>query len=362
MTSRYAVVMAGGVGSRFWPKSREHMPKQFLKISGDSTMVQNTVQRLLPIVPLENIIVVVNARHASVLKAQVPRLPEENILIEPIGRSTAPCIGLAAYWIQHRDSKASMAVLPSDHIIMKVEDFERALNAAFGEAETNGGLGTIGITPSYPETGFGYIQVAERKNTDETGNPPVYKVKTFAEKPNYETAVRFVNSGEFYWNSGMFVWRVDEILRELGMHLPELNNQLFRVAKVMGKGEYENVLHEAFSLIRSISVDYGVMEKSENVFMVAADIGWSDVGSWDEVFRLALGESGSGNVKTGDAFVKDSNRVFVDSGGKFVAVIGIDDIIVVNTEDATLICKKGRSQEVKEIVDYLRRKDLSKLL
>jgi mannose-1-phosphate guanylyltransferase len=356
--------MAGGVGSRFWPRSREKSPKQLLQIFGNRTMLQTTIDRIKPVIGCENIFIVTNRKQVDLVAEQMLEVPRENILIEPVGRSTAPCIGLAALWIQQRDPAASMIVLPADHLIANVTEFHRTIAISFEYAEQHDALGTFGITPTYPETGFGYIQVHDREvPAGKTDYREVYRVKAFAEKPNYETAQQFVASGEFYWNSGIFVWKVSAILKELETHLPEMWKQLHTISSTIGKPYYEQTLENAFSKIKSISIDYGVMEKAENVFMVNGDFGWSDVGSWDEVTRLSeVTENEDRNCLRGATFTKDSSRNYVEAGDKFVALVGVEDLIVILEKDSVLICKKGNSQDVKEVVDYLRRKQMNEYL
>lgn len=351
--------MAGGVGSRFWPKSRERSPKQFLEIVGSGTMIQNTVARIKSIVQPANTFVVTNILQEDLTYQQLPFIPRENILTEPVGRNTAPCIGLAASIIHRIDPKGIMIVLPADHVIRNVDEFLRVLGISVKVAGESDALITIGIKPSRPETGYGYIQFDEELLA---GNPykkdGVLRVKTFAEKPNLETAERFLQSGDFLWNSGMFVWKAQSILKEIEVHLPDLHMQLKTLTQKPGSTEFKTALEQAYGLIRGISVDYGVMEKAGNVFVAKGDFGWSDVGSWDEVVRLASADA-DGNTVQGVVITKDAVRNYIDAGNKVVAVIGVQDLIVVTTEDAVLVCKKEHSQDVKEIVDYMRRKQMN---
>ncbi len=359
MSNVYAVVMAGGVGSRFWPKSRERSPKQFLEIVGAGTMIQNTVARIQSLVPPRNTYVVTNKIQEELTYKQLPSIPRENVLIEPVGRNTAPCIGLAATLIHSIDPKGIMIVLPADHVIRNEDEFLRVLRDAVAVAEESDALITIGIKPSRPETGYGYIQYDDEL---QNGNPyrkrGVLRVKTFAEKPNVETAERFLQSGDFLWNSGMFVWKAQAILKEIEVHLPDLHVQLQTLTKKPGTTEFKTALEQAYGLIRSISIDYGVMEKAGNVFVARGDFGWSDVGSWDEVVRLAT-SNGDQNTTKGLVIARNSTNNYVDAGDKVVAIVGVQDLIVVTTEDAVLVCRKGQSQEVKEIVDYIRRKQMN---
>jgi mannose-1-phosphate guanylyltransferase len=362
MPKLIAVIMAGGVGTRFWPRSREKSPKQLLEILGKGTLIQNTVRRLEGFIAPENVLVVTNKLQKAMVVKQLENVPEENILVEPVGRNTAPCIGLAAMHARRIDPSAVMVVLPADHVIQNPVEFRRVLQLAADTASASGSLITIGIKPTHPETGFGYIQMFT-----ETGahNPyaerGVYKVKTFAEKPNVQTAERFLASGDFLWNSGMFIWRVDAILDEIKRCLPDLHNELQNIEPSIGEPNYHVTLEKAYGIIRGISIDYGVMEKAEKVYVIPGDFGWSDIGSWDEVYRLS-GKDEHGNSITGKVIQKDTSNSYIFSPDKVVATIGVSDLIIVNTGDALLICKRGRSQDVKEVADYLKRKQMNEYL
>jgi mannose-1-phosphate guanylyltransferase len=357
-----AVIMAGGVGTRFWPRSREKSPKQLLEILGRGTMIQNTVKRLEGSIDMRDVFVVTNRVQKGLIHRQLDSVPEENIIVEPVGRNTAACIGLAALHVRRIDPAAIMVVLPADHIIQDTAEFNRVIAVAAETAASSGSLLTIGITPTHPETGYGYIQVF---NEDGAHNPyfrkGVFKVKTFAEKPNLQTAERFLASGDFLWNSGMFVWRVDSILREIERCLPDLHSELKKIDKTIGAPTYQATLDLVYGLIRGISIDYGVMEKAEKVYVIPGEFGWSDIGSWDEVYRLS-GKDDSGNSITGTVIQRDTTNSYIYSPTKIVATVGVSDLIIVNTEDALLICKRGQSQDVKEISDYLRRKQMNEFL
>jgi mannose-1-phosphate guanylyltransferase len=362
MPQTFAVIMAGGVGTRFWPRSRERSPKQFLEILGGGTMIENTLARLRPLVDEHNAFVVTNRVQAEMVQRLVPWLNAGNVLAEPLGRNTAACIGLAAHWINRIDPNGLMVVSPADHIVQNSEEFLRILRLALKVAEEKDALVTIGIKPTHPETGYGYIQTAEEEiDRNEYRAQGVYRVKTFAEKPNLETAEKFLQSGDFLWNSGIFVWKASVILREIELHLPDLHEQLQDIRESIGTPVYEQTLEHAYRIIRSISIDYGIMEKAGNVFVVKGDFGWSDVGSWDEVVRLTP-KDGSGNAVRGKAFLFDSKNNFVDAGRQIVTTIGVEDLIVIASDDAILVCKKGRSQDVKEVVDFIRRKQMNDYL
>lgn len=354
--------MAGGVGTRFWPRSRERYPKHLLEIIGKGTMLQNTVKRLEGIVASDDVFIVTNRLQKSHVVKQLPHVPERNVIVEPVGRNTAPCIGLAAFHVNRVDPSAVMIVLPADHLIQDENEFRRVLRVAVETAGESGSLLTIGIKPSHPETGYGYIQIDPDPGPQ---NPylsrGVMKVKTFAEKPNLQTAERFLASGDFLWNSGMFVWRTDVILAQLQKCIPDMYQDLRKIDSAIGTPHYQQTLDLTYGMIRGISIDYGVMEKAETVYVIPGSFGWNDLGSWDEVARVS-GRDDGGNTITGTVIQKDTRNSYIYSPGKVVAIIGVDDLIVVNTDDALLICKKGRSQEVKEVSDYLKRKQMTEYL
>ncbi len=344
----YAIIMAGGVGSRFWPRSKEKSPKQLLRIFGDNTMIQGTVERLKGIVENENIFIITNKLQKKEIINQLNQVPEENIIEEPFGRNTAACIGLASIIVQQKSKDGVTIILPSDHIIKDVEAFHETLNRSIKFAYESKGLVTIGIIPTRPETGYGYIQIDER-----TIDEDIYKVLTFAEKPNYATAVRFVESGDFFWNSGMFIWRVDAILDEIKNHMPDLYDGLENIKKDFGTTKYESTLNNVYGMLRNISIDYGIMEKSKKVFLTKGEFAWSDVGSWEEVYQLSE-KNQDGNASIGKVFTEMTADSYIYSPDKFTAVIGVENLIIINTDDALLICRRDKAQEVKKVVDHLK--------
>ena len=362
MSRLYGVIMAGGAGTRFWPRSREKTPKQLLEIFGRGTMIQNTVKRLDGLIDLWNIFVVTNRLQKGPVMKQLAGIPDENILVEPMGRNTAPCIGLAALHARRRDASAIMAVLPADHVIEDANEFQRILSLAAEAAEESKGLITIGIQPTHPETGYGYIQMYNERDEDNPYSAKgVCRVKTFAEKPSLQTAERFLASGDFLWNSGMFVWTVDAILLEIQRCLPDLFSELMKIDKQIGTSAYQLTLETAYGMIRGISIDYGVMEKSKHVYVIPGQFGWSDIGSWDEVYRIS-GKDDNGNLITGKVIQKETMNSLIYSPDKVVATIGVSDLIIINTADALLVCKRGRSQDVKDVSDYLKRKQMTEYL
>lgn len=344
----FAVIMAGGVGSRFWPRSTEKKPKQLLKIFGEKTMIQGTVDRISAMVESENIFIITNKIQKPEIINQLPDIPKENIIEEPFGRNTAACIGLASLIVQSKQNDGIMIVLPADHIIKDEKEFHATLNSAVNFAYKTKGLVTIGITPTRPETGYGYIQIEEKE--EENG---IHKVSTFAEKPNYSTAVRFLESGDFLWNSGMFIWRADSIMEEFQMLMPELFEGLSEIKQFLGKPELDKVLTNVYGKLRSISIDYGIMEKSQRVYLTKGNFIWSDVGSWEEVYQLSQKDE-NGNVKVGNVYTEMVVDSYIHSPNKFTSVIGVDNLIIINTDDALLICRRDQAQNVKKIVDHLR--------
>ena len=346
----HAVIMAGGIGSRFWPRSRRSHPKQFLSIISDDTLIQATVARLAGIIPTENIHVVTNERYVDETRRQLPALPEENVLSEPISRNTAPCITYAAHHIHAKDPDAIMVVLPADHIIRDVAQFHEILRVGIEQAGEDHSLVTIGIEPTHPATGYGYIQFDPEDREDAAG-PKALFVRTFAEKPNLETAERFLDSGDFLWNSGMFIWRTESILHAVEKHLPDVHDAFAYLANGPDADD-PGQLKRAFSTCPSISIDYGVMERAAKVYVVPGSFDWSDVGDWKAVYDLS--EHGSaGNVIEGQAIVHNAARCMISADKRLVAVVGLNDVIVVDTDDALLVCHRDATQGVKNVVDYL---------
>lgn len=355
----YAVIMAGGVGTRFWPRSRFKRPKQFLKILDERTMIEATFDRLGNLIPDDKIYVVTTENQSKQIKEQLSALKPENLIIEPKGKNTAPCIGLSAVILKQRDPEAVMAVLPADHRIQKQQQFHKVLSAAGIVASKRNCLVTIGINPTYPSIGYGYIQVNGK--VDEINETPVYKVKTFAEKPDLVTAERFIQSGDFLWNSGMFVWKAQTILDEIEESLPELYDGLMEIQKYLTTKKRDEVIQKVFCQIKSISIDYGVMEQSQNVYVLKGDFDWNDVGSWEEVYKIS-GKDENENVLIGNHFTRDTRGCLIDSPNRFIATLGVEDLIVVETDDALLICRRDRAQQVKDLVDAMKRKDLDQYL
>ncbi len=356
----YAILMAGGVGARFWPRSRQKTPKQVLNIVGKKTMIQATYERLNGITESSSIKVVTNEDQAKLIKAQLPDLTNENFYIEPVGRNTAPCIGLAAIHIAAQDPDGIMVVLPADHVITKVNEFQTIIRLGIEFVEKHDGLVTLGITPSEPATGYGYIQSGEE--IYKQGTNTVHKVQTFAEKPNWETANRFLESGDFFWNSGIFIWKASTILNEINDKLPDVYEPLMTINNSIDTPEYQQILSDMYGRIPSISVDFGVMQKAEKVFVIPADMGWNDVGSWETVYEISPKDKNLNSGNFHEIINIDSRECYVYSPQKVIALVGVEDLIVVDTGDALLVCDKNAAQDVKDVVEQLKKKRLKEWL
>lgn len=350
-----AVIMAGGVGARFWPKSRAKEPKQLLNLFSDRSMIQNTVDRMDDLVKKENIYIVTNKVQKEKIVKQLSEIPEENIVEEPFGKNTAAAIGLASIIVDSKHKDAVTIVLPADHLINDKVEFQRIISEAAKHADEQKSLVTIGINPTRPDTGYGYIQIEENE-TD-----TLHKVIRFAEKPNLDTAKRFLESGDFLWNSGMFIWRTDVILNEIKTYMADLDEGLQTIKSTINTDEFNDTLIKVYGQLRSISIDYGIMENSKNVKLIKGEFDWSDVGSWDAVYHL-LQKDKNNNVVKGDVYFGNSTGNYVNSENKFTALIGVKDVFVINTDDATLVCHKDYAQDVKLIVDYLKMNEKNELL
>jgi mannose-1-phosphate guanylyltransferase len=358
----YAVILAGGSGTRFWPLSRKKTPKQLISVFGGKSMLQRTVERIIPMKP-KRIFVVTNELQAEETARQLRDYQKEcriDIIEEPVGRNTAPAIGLAAAIIARHAPDALMLVLPADHFIAREEEFRRTVLKG-REAAVNGYLVTMGIVPDRPETGYGYIE-ADR---DLRGAGP-YPVRRFVEKPSLEKAEEFVRAENFYWNSGMFIWRADVILDSILTHMPELSGALDGLTFSTDIWELEDLkpqIGEIYAGIRSESIDFGVMEKAGNVMVIPADFGWSDVGSWRAIPEvLPAGDDGNVTLSARETLTLDARNCLVSAGDKIVALIGIDGLVVVDTPDSLLVCQRDRAQDVKKIVELLEQRGLKEYL
>jgi len=352
MKSNYVVIMAGGIGSRFWPVSRTSYPKQFLDILGTGkTLIQQTYDRFRTICPPENIFVVTNDLYKGIVKDQIPALSDHQILGEPVMRNTAPCIAYASSKIFKLDPKAVIVVAPSDHLIMKEDHFESLILECYQKAAQKDYLITIGIVPSRPDTGYGYIQY-----TDSTADGGFYRVKTFTEKPNAELAATFIKSGDFLWNAGIFVWSASSILSAFEKYLPDVM-EIFEEGKSFYNTAREHeFIKQAYQQCTNISIDYGIMEKADNVYVIPGDFGWSDLGTWGSVYDIKEKDHhGNTIIGSKQLMMIDSANCIVNVPDRKVVVLqGLEDFIVVESKDALLICRKDQEQLIKKIVGDVR--------
>lgn len=350
-----AVIMAGGKGERFWPKSRTSHPKQFLSLTDDGeTMIQKTVKRISPIVQAEDVFIVTNSEYRNLVREQLPDIPQENILAEPYARNTAPCIAFAAAVIKKKYGNAVMLVLPSDHLIKYENIYTRTLCNAIVKATEDNNLVTIGITPSYAETGYGYINFGE-----ESGN--AYKVERFVEKPDLRTAKKYLSSGKYLWNSGMFVWQVSAIEECFRQFMPEVYSGAEKIGEAFGTENFEAVLESEYSAFPSESIDFGIMEKASDIYTIPASFGWDDVGNWLAVERINDTDDHHNYIE-GDVITENCERTTICGGKRLVAAVGVEDIIIVDTDDAVLVCSKNSTQDVKKIIARLKKDNRTELI
>ncbi|MAE39150.1 MAG: mannose-1-phosphate guanylyltransferase [Euryarchaeota archaeon] len=344
------VIMAGGRGTRFWPVSRKSNPKQMLNLIGEKSLLQMTVDRLSGIEFVSDIYVVTNSELAERIKNEVSGLlDEKNIILEPSGKNTAPAIGLVAFHLSKENENSVMGVFPADHLISNHETFSESLQLAAETAISENGLVTLGINPAYPSTGYGYIQV----DKNDTGLPDgVFNVDSFIEKPDSNLAIKYLDSGNYLWNSGMFVWKVSSFLKALKLHMPNQFEHLEKIGKSVGTDDYNNVLSNSWENIEPESVDYGMLEKSDNVLVVEGSFDWNDIGSWNSIYEISEKDS-EGNAFKGDVIILEGINNLIHSPDKLTAVIGVDNIVVVNLKDVTLIVPKESSEDVRKLVDKL---------
>ncbi len=389
MDNAYIVIMAGGSGTRFWPLSREAMPKQLLRFDGEETLIQQTIARVRPLIPSDHIHIVTNKSQAEQIRYQVPELNKNNFIIEPAAKNTAAAIGLAAVYLNYFNADSVMGILPADHVVKNKEQFLDTMKCAFNVAR-EGYLVTIGIKPVRPETGYGYIQAGEPLSTPPLNplpqgegryegtiaNPPpltgggagegerrtssgetrgIFYVDRFAEKPDIDTAKKYVADGHYFWNSGMFVWKTSVVIDEIERHMPLLGEGLNEIRSAIGSSDEASVISKVFAGLEPVSIDYGIMEKSDKVVVIPADLGWSDVGSWTALDDITAKDA-RGNVIAGNVVDVESRDSIIYASNRLVATAGLNDMVVVDTEDATLVCHKDRAQDVKKIVEELKRR------
>lgn len=359
----YAVIMAGGGGTRLWPLSRRKTPKQALKLIGEDTLFQSTVKRLEGFFPLEHILVVTVAEQAELLKEQVPDLPEENFLLEPAPRGTASVVGFAATVLHHRDPEAVMAVFPADHFIRNRDLFYHLLETAVKVTEENY-LVTLGITPTFPATGYGYIQRGEK--LPENFTYPVYEVARFKEKPQKEEAYEMSVKGGYSWNSGMFIWRTQTILSEIDQQMPELKSVLDEISDSLASPELASIIQKVWLPLKSETIDYGIMEKAEKVAVLpASGLDWSDVGSWDSLFDVVLPNDSHGNiVVSGEHIAENTENTLIYGNGekRLIVTIGVEDLVIVDSGDILLVAQRDQAQDVRKVVEKLKEENNQKYL
>ena len=346
--NRYCIIMAGGVGTRFWPLSRQNKPKQFLDIMGTGkSFLRHTFERFAPLVPDENFIVVTNRRYKELIRNILPEIREEQILCEPIGRNTAPAIAYAAYWLRKHDPEAQMIVTPADHWVVDEEGFRSIIGECLEFADRHDALLTVGIKPTRPDTGYGYIQVSD----DHT----ISKVKCFTEKPDLELAQTFLQTGEFYWNSGIFIWKVQAIVEAFRKYLPEHHAMFSGVMKALGTDAEKTTVEIVFSECRAISIDYGIMEKADNVYVRCGEFGWSDVGTWGSVYQHSRKDRYANAVPEEGCYLYDTRSSIVSLPKDKIAVIsGLKEYIVVDTDDVLMVCPRSEEQNIKKFIDEVK--------
>ncbi|WP_295655430.1 mannose-1-phosphate guanylyltransferase [uncultured Mucilaginibacter sp.] len=358
--NNYAIIMAGGIGSRFWPISRTSHPKQFIDILGTGkTLIQQTYERLLKICPKENIFVVTNEIYTDLVKTQIPDMADGQILTEPVMRNTAPCIAYGCFKIESLNPNAAIVIAPSDHLILDEAAFVATIEKSLTAATQHSCLVTLGIKPSRPDTGYGYIQY-----TDKILNNEFHKVKTFTEKPTLEIAKTFIQSGDFLWNAGIFVWSVKAILASFKKYLPEINDIFDEAKPVYNTDKEKGYIHNAYQQCTNISIDYGIMEKADNVYVIPSEFGWSDLGTWASIYQLAEKDDAGNALIPSDKIITydSSNNMVSVPEGKLVIIKGLHDFIVVESNNTLMISPRSEEQGVKQIVADVKQKHGTKFI
>ncbi len=348
--NNYCVIMAGGVGSRFWPLSKKQNPKQFLDILGTGkTLIQLTFERFASICPVENFFIVTNAKYKKLVLQQLPKIKEDQVLLEPLRRNTAPCIAYANFKIQKRNPDASIIVTPADHLILNETKFLKVLAEGIQFVEEGNQLLTLGIEPSRPETGYGYIQVSNKAISNYSD---IYPVKTFTEKPHLDLAKVFYESGEFYWNSGIFIWKLKDIQKAFELYLPDVKTLFEEGIDILDTADEQEFIDKIYPECQNISIDYGILEKSENVFVYCSEYGWSDLGTWGSLYEHSSKDNNENAVQGENVMMYESKDCLVNvPDDKLVVVQGLKDYIVVETDKTLLICRKRDEQELRRIVN-----------
>ncbi len=348
--SRYALILAGGSGQRFWPVSRDALPKQLLKLFGDKTLLEMTVERLDGVVPTENIVILTNKQQAAAVRALLPQLPAENIIAEPEKRDTAPAIALGVGWVVARDPSATMMVLPADHLIQNVAEFQKVLVNAAKAAESAGSLVTVGIKPTWPCPSYGYVERGKRTSVLGVSNAAIYEVARFREKPNPDLAEHFISQGNFTWNAGMFIWTIPAIFSELSRHCPALADF---VSELRGSKDFNATVARQFSKLPKLSIDYALMERASRVLNIEATFDWDDVGNWTSVGRYLKVDKDSNQHNCELSQMDASNNLIFTQTGQHVALLGVQDLIIVSSKDALLITSRAHAENIKKLADQL---------
>lgn len=359
MSKIFSLIMAGGSGTRFWPRSKAVKPKQYLNLFGDDSLLQSTIKRFSNFTSAENIYIVSGKSQSAVLEQQTQMLPKKNLIYEPVGKNTLPCIGLAAMFAERESPDGIMVVTPSDHLIENDKLFGETVLAAVKIADERDGIVTIGISPTYPATGYGYVKTEK----DITGSAKIkqFKVERFVEKPNEKVAADYLKQGGFYWNSGLFVFKISVFLDAVKQFAPALYSDLRRIQADLGNPSFEETLDKIYRAVESISVDYGIMEHAENIYLVEGNFVWNDLGSWESVY-LTSEKDENGNAGAGESIIVDSKNSYIYSETGLIALVGLDDIIVVQDGNTTLVCKRDRAEDIKKVVDQLKAENKNQYL
>ena len=351
--------MAGGSGTRFWPRSRVKKPKQYLSIFGNQSLIQETVQRFSQFMAEENIYIVSAKGQQDILEKQITNLPLNNLIYEPVGKNTLPAIGLAALFIAEKDPEGILIVSPSDHLIQNDELFRQTIGSAALVAAKTDGIVTIGITPTFPATGYGYVQTSGEVRLGQSVKSCT--VKQFVEKPSPEVAAGYLEGGGFFWNSGIFVFKVTVLLDSVRKYAPGLYADLMRIKNFIGTDGYENALDKIYREVEAISIDYGILEKAKNLFLVQGDFVWNDLGSWEEVYKYEQKDENQ-NAKNGEVIFLDTRNSYVSASDSLVAVVGLEDVIVVQEGNTILVCKRDRAEKIKQVVGEITKRKLDQYL
>ena len=359
MSKNYCLIMAGGAGTRFWPRSRVSKPKQYLNLFGNQSLIQQTITRFAGIIPAEGIFVVSAKGQQSILEQQTSNIPRSNLIFEPIGKNTLPAIGLAAMLLALNDPHGILIVSPSDHLISNDELFRQTIESAALLADKTNGIVTIGITPKFPATGYGYVQIADEVKIGQSIKS--FSVRKFVEKPNLQVAGEYLESGGYFWNSGIFVFKITAFLKTVKDLAPALYNDLQRIQAKVGTDSYESTLEKIYREVESISIDYGILEKADHVFLVQGDFVWNDLGSWEEVYKYDQKDENQ-NAKSGEVIFQDTQNSCVYAPDSLVAVVGMDDVIVVQEGNTILVCKRDRAEEIKQVVGEIAKRKLNQYL